>query len=73
MTFCYFYQNTVYHTELGQAIGKDSNIVYVSTDNKRRWNALHDFVANKNLQEDQQFLFLDHQLDLFGKLCYVSI
>ena len=29
------------------------------------------FTLQKDLTDDQEFLFLDHQLDLFGKLCYV--
>ncbi|CAH1800283.1 unnamed protein product [Owenia fusiformis] len=63
-------RNCVFYTELGQAIEKDSNVVYVSCDNKRTWIALHDFVHQKKLEIDEEFLFLDHQLDLFGKLCY---
>ena len=30
------------------------------------------FWLQKHLETDQDFLFLDHQLDLFEKLCYVS-
>ncbi|XP_064638655.1 inositol 1,4,5-trisphosphate receptor type 3-like isoform X2 [Lineus longissimus] len=92
----------VFLTELGQKIGKDSNVVYVSMDNGRTWVSLSDFanecrtamIENKRkmLVIDQpkheklrrkeklakiasadmveNFLFLEHQLDLFGKLCY---
>ena len=30
------------------------------------------FCFQKDLKADEEFLFLDHQLDLFGKLCHVS-
>jgi len=37
-------KNCVYHTELGQTIGKEKNVVYVSTNNKRVWTPLQVFV-----------------------------
>ena len=36
-------QRSVYHTELGQNINLDANVVYVSWDDKKTWLALHDF------------------------------
>ena len=40
-------QGCVFHTEMGEAIGKEKNIVYVSVDKfKRVWTPLHDFVES---------------------------
>lgn len=61
-------KNCVYYTDLGQKIDKDSNVVYVSTNKQRTWTPLVDFVKMYN--GDENLLFLEHQLDLFGKLCY---
>ncbi len=44
----FMFQNCVYHTEMGQAIGKDSNVVYVSKDNKRTFQTLKDFTEGVN-------------------------
>ena len=38
-------QNCVYHTELGQAIGKTKDVVYVSKNNRKTWITLTDFVT----------------------------
>ncbi|XP_077987360.1 inositol 1,4,5-trisphosphate-gated calcium channel ITPR1-like [Glandiceps talaboti] len=60
-------KSCLYLTEVGTALGKDANTVYVSTDNGKRWTPLPEFAADVT---SEQFLFLDHQLDLFGKLCH---
>ncbi|CAH1239566.1 ITPR1 [Branchiostoma lanceolatum] len=57
----------VYHTELGPGIGKEADLVYVSTTNRRRWTPLHEFVKTA---DEQSILFLNYQLDLFEKLCF---
>nr|XP_006825393.1 PREDICTED: inositol 1,4,5-trisphosphate receptor type 1-like [Saccoglossus kowalevskii] len=59
-------QSCLYLTEVGTSLGKDPDVVYVSTDNGKRWIALPQFTKDVS---SEQFLFLDHQLDLFGKLC----
>ncbi|KAI0220817.1 Inositol 1,4,5-trisphosphate receptor type 3 [Lamellibrachia satsuma] len=59
----------VFHTELGQNINLQYNVVYMSSDNKETWIALREFVRGKNLDNDEEFLFLEHQLRLFGNLC----
>lgn len=38
-------KNVVFNTDLGQKIKRDTDTVYVSTDNARTWTALHEFVA----------------------------
>ncbi|KAI8488683.1 hypothetical protein Bbelb_337120, partial [Branchiostoma belcheri] len=57
----------VYHTELGPGIGKEADLVHVSTTNRRRWTPLHEFVKTA---DEQSILFLNYQLDLFEKLCF---
>ena len=48
----------MYYTELGQAIGKDKNIVYVSKDKKRTWIPLHDFVKKVSATTEAQNYFI---------------
>lgn len=38
-------QKAVYLTELGQAIDKDSNVLYVSTDQGKEWTPLYEFAG----------------------------
>ena len=41
----YYSKGCVFHTELGQAVNKEKNVVYVSTDKHNRvWTPLHSFV-----------------------------
>ncbi|OAF66980.1 hypothetical protein A3Q56_05306, partial [Intoshia linei] len=61
--------NCVFLTDIGSKIGKGDNSVYVSTDNGKRFNSLSKFCQKKNLNVDLKYLFLVHQLDLFGYLC----
>ncbi|XP_062567417.1 inositol 1,4,5-trisphosphate receptor type 3-like isoform X1 [Saccostrea cucullata] len=60
-------QNCVYYTDLGQKIGKEHGVVYVSTNQGRKWIELADFAKNRSGEE---YLFLEHQLELFGDLCH---
>ncbi|EDV25315.1 uncharacterized protein TRIADDRAFT_55241 [Trichoplax adhaerens] len=60
-------RNVVYLTELGQRVNLNKDIVYVSTSLGRNWVPLHRFIQS---ERDPEFLFLDHQLDLFNKLCW---
>ncbi|XP_061178320.1 inositol 1,4,5-trisphosphate receptor type 2-like [Saccostrea echinata] len=60
-------QNCVYYTDLGQKIGKENGVVYVSTTQGRTWTELSNF-ADSNSSES--YLFLEHQLELFGYLCH---
>ncbi|KAL5005127.1 hypothetical protein ScPMuIL_018583 [Solemya velum] len=60
-------RNCVYYTDLGNKIGKMKGVVYVSTTNGRTWQELHEF-AHKSEEDD--YLFLEHQLELFGRLCH---
>lgn len=60
-------QSCVFLTELGQKIGKTTNVIYVATK-KHNWKSLADFTKTGDNEDDK--LFLEHQLDLFEKLCY---
>lgn len=62
-------QNCVHYTDLGQKIGKEPGVVYVSTNQGRKWMELAEFAKNRN---GEDYLFLEHQLELFGDLCHVS-
>ncbi|OAF68200.1 hypothetical protein A3Q56_04067 [Intoshia linei] len=61
--------NCVYLTDIGTKIDKGDNIVYVSTDNGEQFTALSKFCQMKSHNVDLNYLFLVHQLDLFGYLC----
>ncbi|EGD74759.1 inositol 1,4,5-trisphosphate receptor type 3 [Salpingoeca rosetta] len=61
--------DSVYLTEVnGQGDG-----VVVSIDNGKTWGSLYDFVKSAMDEKDDtstpEYLFLDRQLELFGKLC----
>ncbi|XP_067668084.1 inositol 1,4,5-trisphosphate-gated calcium channel ITPR2-like [Haliotis asinina] len=56
-----------YLTDLGEKIQKDRGIVYVSTNNGRLWEKLRDFASES---AEEKYLFLEHQLELFGMLCH---
>nr|XP_022345635.1 inositol 1,4,5-trisphosphate receptor type 3-like isoform X6 [Crassostrea virginica] len=60
-------QNCVHYTDLGQKIGKEPGVVYVSTNQGRKWVELAEFAMNRN---NEEYLFLEHQLELFGDLCH---
>lgn len=60
-------QNCVHYTDLGQKIGKEPGVVYVSTNQGRKWMELAEFAKNRN---GEDYLFLEHQLELFGDLCH---
>lgn len=62
-------QNCVHYTDLGQKIGKEPGVVYVSTNQGRKWMELAEFAKNR---DGEDYLFLEHQLELFGDLCHVS-
>ena len=48
-------------------------MVFVSIDVGETWIPLHDFVNEEDpAYNEQEALFLEHQLDLLRKLCYVS-
>ena len=38
-------KNVVYNTDLGQKIGREEGVVYLSVDNTKTWTALHEFIA----------------------------
>ncbi|CAH1798283.1 unnamed protein product [Owenia fusiformis] len=61
----------VFLTERGQNLKKQTNVVFLSTDQSRTWVPLHEFV-NKTRPDfsEEKCLFLEHQLDLFRNLCY---
>ncbi|CAC5372088.1 unnamed protein product [Mytilus coruscus] len=61
-------RNCVFYTDLGQKIGKEKGVVYVSTTTGRTWMELSKF-AQKSSSDDELYLFLEHQLELFGYLC----
>lgn len=63
-------QNCVHYTDLGQKIGKEPGVVYVSTTQGRKWMELAEFAQNR---DGEDYLFLEHQLELFGDLCHVSV
>ncbi|XP_048744986.2 inositol 1,4,5-trisphosphate receptor type 2-like isoform X4 [Ostrea edulis] len=60
-------QNCVYYTDMGQKIGKEHGVIYVSTNQGRKWMELAEFATNVSGEE---YLFLEHQLELFGDLCH---
>uniref|UniRef100_K1QLV5 Inositol 1,4,5-trisphosphate receptor n=1 Tax=Magallana gigas TaxID=29159 RepID=K1QLV5_MAGGI len=60
-------QNCVHYTDLGQKIGKEPGVVYVSTTQGRKWMELAEFAQNR---DGEDYLFLEHQLELFGDLCH---
>ncbi|KAK3607291.1 hypothetical protein CHS0354_002916 [Potamilus streckersoni] len=59
-------RGSVFFTQFGESIGYETGVVYVSTDG-RSWDELKDF-AEENKDKDE-YLFLEHQLELFGFLC----
>lgn len=66
--------NCVFFTDLGQKIGLDDGKVYVSTNNGKSYIDLFTF-ANRHVEQDRdkdddEYLFLEHQLELFGYLCH---
>lgn len=68
--FFFLQQNCVHYTDLGQKIGKEPGVVYVSTTQGRKWMELAEFAQNR---DGEDYLFLEHQLELFGDLCHVSV
>ncbi|KAL4219957.1 hypothetical protein ACF0H5_020368 [Mactra antiquata] len=60
--------NCVFFTDLGQKIGQDDGKVYVSTNNGKSYVDLVTFA--KRDKDDDEYLFLEHQLELFGYLCH---
>nr|XP_006820066.1 PREDICTED: uncharacterized protein LOC100369931 [Saccoglossus kowalevskii] len=54
-------QSCLYFTEVGSAIGKTDDDMYISTDNGKTWIPLSG-------DSKEHHIFLEHQLDLFGKL-----
>ncbi|OWF37431.1 Inositol 1,4,5-trisphosphate receptor type 3 [Mizuhopecten yessoensis] len=61
-------RNCVFYTDLGQKIGKVPNVVYVSSNMGRTWTELSEFVQRAGA--DESYLFLEHQLELYGMLCH---
>ena len=63
-----------YLTERGQNVNGQPNVIYLSTDNAATWLPLHEFVDKDNNLAycEEEVMFFEHQLDLFGKLSYVS-
>ncbi len=45
----FVFQKCVYHTDLGEHIGLDRGVVYVSTDEKATWIPLHEFVKRASI------------------------
>ncbi|KAK6195687.1 hypothetical protein SNE40_001061 [Patella caerulea] len=62
--------NCVYLTDLGQKIGKKAGVVYVSTNGGRLWKELQEFAKNSQGETNEEYLFLEHQLELFRMLCH---
>ena len=64
-----------YLTERGQNVNGQPNVIYLSTDNAATWLPLHEFVDKDNNLAycEEEVMFFEHQLDLFGKLSYVSV
>ncbi|CAD5117763.1 DgyrCDS6509 [Dimorphilus gyrociliatus] len=62
-------EDGVFLTELATNIPskKNENIVYVKTGEAKDWVKLSDFV--KVTHDSNQYMFLEKQLELFGKLC----
>ncbi|XP_078311676.1 inositol 1,4,5-trisphosphate-gated calcium channel ITPR2-like [Crassostrea virginica] len=60
-------RNCVYYTDLGQKIGKEKDVVYVSTTQGRTWKELAKFALDYT---SDAYLFLEHQLELFRCLCH---
>ncbi|XP_065924757.1 inositol 1,4,5-trisphosphate receptor type 2 isoform X5 [Magallana gigas] len=60
-------RNCVYYTDLGQKIGKEKDVVYVSTTQGRTWTELAQFALGNT---SEAYLFLEHQLELFRYLCH---
>lgn len=58
----------MYYTDLGQKIGKEKDVVYVSTTQGRTWTELAQFALGNT---SEAYLFLEHQLKLFRYLCHV--
>ncbi|KAL8600023.1 hypothetical protein ACOMHN_057792 [Nucella lapillus] len=63
-------KSCVYLTDLGEKIGKTSGVVYVSTNNGRTWKELTAFAQENMGDDDEAYLFLERQLELFGMLCH---
>ncbi|XP_033761182.1 inositol 1,4,5-trisphosphate receptor type 3-like isoform X6 [Pecten maximus] len=69
-------RNCVFNTDLGQKIGKVQGVVYVSTNMCKTWMELADFAKDVEDDDDDRhdndetYLFLVHQLELFGMLCH---
>ncbi|KAK7486477.1 hypothetical protein BaRGS_00022278, partial [Batillaria attramentaria] len=61
--------NCVYLTDLGDKIGKTNGVVYVSINNGKTWKELKEFAASTSVDDDE-YLFLERQLELFGMLCH---
>ncbi|XP_070173454.1 inositol 1,4,5-trisphosphate-gated calcium channel ITPR3-like [Littorina saxatilis] len=62
-------KNCVYLTDVGDKIGKSPGVVYVSTNNGKIWKELKTFAAATS-EEDEGYMFLERQLELFGMLCH---
>ncbi|KAK3095936.1 hypothetical protein FSP39_021047 [Pinctada imbricata] len=56
----------VFHTSLGQEINLTHDLVYVSINQRKTWTELSEFAQD---QQSEDYLFLVHQLELFGELC----
>ena len=63
-----------YLTERGQNVNGQPNVIYLSIDSGSTWQPLHEFVDKENNLTfcAEEVMFFEHQLDLFGKLAYVS-
>ena len=64
----FFSQNCVFYTSFGEKIGKTAGVLYVSINQQRTWVELQEFAKD---DECENYLFLRHQLELFGSLCNV--
>ncbi|ELU07682.1 hypothetical protein CAPTEDRAFT_189051 [Capitella teleta] len=58
----------IYDTKVGQAIGEDSNVIYVST-NRKTWTSLNEFTNKVGGTSEEQLKFLHSQLNLMSKIC----